>query len=91
MHAPAIRWVGGRGRPPKTCWQIADGEGSSCELRSLSHLANILAAQADLATAHRLQERALAIYEAHLGVDHPDTTESRRQLEALTASESPER
>lgn len=39
----------------------------------------------DLVGARTRFERALAIYEARLGPDHPDTMRSRRSLAALTA------
>ena len=39
----------------------------------------------DLAGARRLFERALAIREARLGADHPDTVRSRERLAAVVA------
>jgi hypothetical protein len=53
---------------------------------SLSNLAGVLADQGDLDTARALHERALAIYEARLGADHPGTVRSRQQLAAVVAA-----
>jgi tetratricopeptide (TPR) repeat protein len=53
---------------------------------NLNNLANILRDQGDLDAARTLYKRALAIYEARLGPDHPDTTRSREQLAAVVAA-----
>jgi Flp pilus assembly protein TadD len=54
--------------------------------RKLSNLAGVLAAQGDLDGARPLFERALAIREARLGPDHPDTVRSREKLALVVAA-----
>ena len=44
-----------------------------------------LYAQGDLDQARTLHERALAIREARLGADHPDTVRSRQDVAAVVA------
>jgi tetratricopeptide (TPR) repeat protein len=51
--------------------------------RTVSILANVLYAQGDRAGARSLYERALAIFEARLGPDHPNTVQSRHNLAAV--------
>jgi len=51
--------------------------------RSLIYLGNLHRDLGDLTTAHALFERALAIREARLGLDHPDTKQARLHLAAL--------
>jgi Tetratricopeptide repeat len=46
---------------------------------------HVLRDQGDLDGARTLHERALAIYEARLGADHPDTARSRERLAAVVA------
>jgi hypothetical protein len=45
-----------------------------------------LADQGDLDAARSLHERALAIREARLGADHPDTMRSRKDLAAVVVA-----
>jgi hypothetical protein len=45
----------------------------------------VLSNLGDLNTARGLYERALAIREARLGPDHPDTARSRQDLETVVA------
>jgi Tetratricopeptide repeat len=48
-------------------------------------LALVLRDQGDLDTARTLDERALAIFEARLGPDHPETARSRERLAAVVS------
>jgi Flp pilus assembly protein TadD len=54
--------------------------------RKASNLAGVLTAQGDLDGAHALFERALAIREARLGPNHPDTVRSRENLALVVAA-----
>ena len=51
--------------------------------RSLNNLGYLLQAQGDLAGARPVFERALAIFTARLGPDHPNTRIVRGNLAAL--------
>jgi hypothetical protein len=53
---------------------------------TLDNLGHVLAEQGELDRARSFHERALAIYEARLGPDHPDTERSRRNLAAVKAA-----
>ena len=53
---------------------------------TLSNLAGVLRGQGDLDSARSLHERALAIFEARLGRDHPNTVRSRERLAAVVAT-----
>ena len=70
------------------------GEGHPATARSLNNLAMLLAevgdlpapvAQAQVAEARAYLERALRIFEAKLGPDHPDTRTVRNNLASLDA------
>jgi tetratricopeptide (TPR) repeat protein len=67
----------------------ASHPGGACghTVTSLGNLAIVLADQGDLDAARRLHERALAIREARLGPDHPDTAESLNILAGVLADE----
>ena len=52
----------------------------------LNQAAGYLWHRAELASAVALMERALAIDEARLGPDHPDTARSQEQLAATVAA-----
>jgi hypothetical protein len=59
--------------------------------RVVLFLALVLHDQGDLQGARTLHERALRIYEAYLGPDHPATVRSHERLTAaLTRLENPE-
>jgi hypothetical protein len=51
--------------------------------RGLNALAAILRAEGDLAGARTLLERALAIRENVLGIDHPNTLTIREHLQSI--------
>jgi Tetratricopeptide repeat len=53
---------------------------------SLNSLALVLRNQGDLDRARTLLERALAIRATRLGVDHPATVRSRKELAAVAAA-----
>ncbi|HEY2958094.1 MAG TPA: tetratricopeptide repeat protein [Actinomycetota bacterium] len=53
---------------------------------NLGNLAGVVRAQGDLDAARTLHERALAIREARLGPDHPDTVRSRGLLAAVVTA-----
>jgi Tetratricopeptide repeat len=48
-------------------------------------LARVLESQGDLAGAKALVERAVAVDESVLGIDHPWTIRSRQQLEQVSS------
>ena len=52
----------------------------------LRHLASVLYDQGDLERARVLLERALAIDEARMGTEHPDTLKSRADLRKVVES-----
>ena len=72
-----------RGRHGRTSRpaQIAGVEPTAAS--NLNNLAEVLRAQGDLDRARSLHERALAIFEARLGADHPTVTAVQEQLAAI--------
>jgi Tetratricopeptide repeat len=67
-------------------YEASLGPDHSYTALSLDNLATVLHDEGDVAGARRLYERALAIRETRLGLDHPDTVQSRQRLAAVVAA-----